>query len=75
MKYSKHKTKNFLAGKGFYLALAACIAAVMVAAFAAAATITSVEDDYMSSSHIGTAQNSSSDPKQHRAGGTERERR
>ncbi|MBQ8550743.1 MAG: M23 family metallopeptidase [Clostridia bacterium] len=50
MKYLKHKTKKFLEGRGFYIVLAACIAAVCVAAWSAAATISSVEDDVTSSS-------------------------
>jgi murein DD-endopeptidase MepM/ murein hydrolase activator NlpD len=50
MKYLKHKTKKFLEGRGFYIVLAACIAAVCVAAWSAAATISSVEEDITSSS-------------------------
>ena len=52
MKYSKHRTKKFLSGKGYYLALAACLVAVCVAAFSAAETISSVEDDLSSISSI-----------------------
>lgn len=49
MKYSKHKNKQeFLKGKGFYLVLAATIAALGIAAWSAAATISSVDDDISS---------------------------
>ncbi len=66
MKYSKHKNEQpFLKGKGFYLVLAATIAALGIAAWSAAATIESV-DDGASSSNISSIepapQNSSSVP-------------
>lgn len=71
MKYSKHKRKNPLAGKGFYLALAACIAAVCIAAYAAAATISSTEENFASysSKDLGYNSSSSSEPgSTHQAG-------
>ena len=50
MKYSKYQKKQgFFAGKGFYIVLAACVAAVGIAAWSAMSTISSVEDNFSSS--------------------------
>ena len=49
MKYSKYQKKQgFFAGKGFYIVLAACVAAVGIAAWSALSTISSVDDSLSS---------------------------